>query len=408
MPHSVTPPQLSLPAAQRRRDGTPRFTLALPMDSLIEAGAVARFEAELAGGGVDAEVRLFLDDELRAGDVFVDVGTGWGVHAFGAATAPAGGARVICAVADEATAALIRANAERNALHEVRVAVVDRLADTPVDELVSGADPEGTGRVFVRIGDADHLPGVLARCGRTLSEGRLAALVWPDRRDERTGVAAPADELMLRGLGSFGYQHFGVVREADEPTLVPLEAAPEARFIFSLAPWQLEAPEAGAPAAAQPPTRGRGWFGDRFVVLSFAPLDYANGQDLLIAAFREFHARHPDALLLAAWPDAGPEGLAGFARSAHVRGLPRPDRYGDPDLRPWLVENGLAEDSFIELGPLSEERLAEFLREADVAVPPARMDGGSRETEPQDIVAALERVYAARGERPLKPSTPLA
>jgi glycosyltransferase involved in cell wall biosynthesis len=403
-----TPPQLSLPSAQRRRDGTPRFTLAIPMASLVEVGAVAQFEAELAGGGVDAEVRLFLDDELRAGDVFVDVGTGWGVHAFGAATAPAGGARVICAVADEVAAALLRANAERNALADVRIAVVERLADTPVDELVSGADPEGAGRVFVRIGDADDLPGVLARCSRTLAEGRLAALIWPDRRDEATRAAAPADEVMLRGLGSFGYQHFGVARGAGEPELVPLEAAPEARFVFSLAPWQLAIAEPDAAPDVIRPASRHGWFGDRFVVLSCAPLEYANGQDLLIAAFREFHARHPDALLLAVWPDAGPDGLAGFARSTHVRGLPVPDRYGDLDLRPWLVENGLAEDSFIELGTLSEARMAEFLREADVAVSPARADGAAGEITPAEIVAALEQAYASRTERRPGPYSRLA
>jgi glycosyltransferase involved in cell wall biosynthesis len=277
-----------------------------------------------------------------------------------------------------------------------------------VDDLVSRADPEGAGRVFVRVADADHLPGVPARCSRTLAQGRLAALIWPDRRDEATGAATPADEMMLRGLGSFGYHHLALVGPAGEPELVPLQAAAEARFIFSMAPWQVAAQEDDAPAEVVRAAPRKGWFGERFVVLSWAPLEYSNGQDVLIAAFREFHARHPDALLLAAWPDAGPEGLAGFANSTHVRGLPEPDRYGDLELRPWLVANGLAEDSFIELGSLSDSRMAEFIREADVAISPARTDGGSGEIAPDEIVAALERAYAARSDRRLAPPSLLA
>ena len=46
---------------------------------------------------------------------------------------------------------------------------------------------------------------------------------------------------------------------------------------------------------------------DRFVVFSGGKLEYRKGQDIVAAAFREFHKRHPEAMLATAWHNLWPE-----------------------------------------------------------------------------------------------------
>ncbi|MDH4191032.1 MAG: glycosyltransferase [Betaproteobacteria bacterium] len=118
-------------------------------------------------------------------------------------------------------------------------------------------------------------------------------------------------------------------------------------------------------------------FPGRFVVFSGGKLEYRKGQDLVIAAFREFHAQHPDALLVAAWHNFWPASVGSLARSPYVRGVPGYDESGQLRLAPWLAENGLPEGSFIALPPLPNARMAEVYRELDVALFPNRAEGGT-------------------------------
>ncbi|MCA3376839.1 MAG: hypothetical protein INF64_06885, partial [Roseomonas sp.] len=61
------------------------------------------------------------------------------------------------------------------------------------------------------------------------------------------------------------------------------------------------------PALFHPAPR-RGLFPGRFVVFSGGKLEARKGQDNVIAAWRIFAARHPDALLMSAWHNHWPEG----------------------------------------------------------------------------------------------------
>lgn len=118
-------------------------------------------------------------------------------------------------------------------------------------------------------------------------------------------------------------------------------------------------------------------FADRFVIFSGGKLEYRKGQDLVVAAFRIFAQRHPDALLLTAWANLWPEGLSGLANSPHVRGIPavREDRsLAIPD---WLTANGLDASSFIDLGAMPNAMVPQVLRQADVGLFPNRCEGGT-------------------------------
>lgn len=119
-----------------------------------------------------------------------------------------------------------------------------------------------------------------------------------------------------------------------------------------------------------------GRFAGRFVIFSGGKLEYRKGQDLVVAAFKKFHARHPDAMLVTAWHNPWPQAAQGLARSAHVAGPP-PVVEGRLDVAGWLIANGLPADSFVDLGPLANTTTAPLLREVDVALLPSRCEGGT-------------------------------
>lgn len=135
-------------------------------------------------------------------------------------------------------------------------------------------------------------------------------------------------------------------------------------------------PQGIDPAVFHPAPRA-GRLAGRFVVFSGGKLEYRKGQDLVVAAFRAFQRRHPEALLLTAWHNAWPRTMVGLETAGHVQGLPAVDAYGRLALEPWLLANGLPAGSFLDLGVLPNHRMAAALREADVALFPNRCEGGT-------------------------------
>lgn len=120
-----------------------------------------------------------------------------------------------------------------------------------------------------------------------------------------------------------------------------------------------------------------GRFAGRFAVFSGGKLEYRKGQDLVIAAFKKFHARHPEALLVTAWHNPWPQAAQSLGRSPHVEGPPALTADGRLDVAGWLASNGLPPDSFVDLGPLANAATAALLREVDVALLPSRCEGGT-------------------------------
>ena len=125
----------------------------------------------------------------------------------------------------------------------------------------------------------------------------------------------------LMGRPSFGTVFFE--REALGPKARE-SLAPHAAIIAGSS-WNAEVLRAhGAPAvelvlqgidpALFHPAPRRGLFPGRFVVFSGGKLEARKGQDNVIAAWRIFAERHPDALLIAGWHNHWPEG----ARSIDV------------------------------------------------------------------------------------------
>lgn len=115
----------------------------------------------------------------------------------------------------------------------------------------------------------------------------------------------------------------------------------------------------------------------RFIVYSGGKLEFRKGQDITVAAFRRFHERHPDALLVAGWFSPWPTVAQSMARSPHLDAAPRLDAQGRVDVAGWLRDNGLPEGSFQVAPPVPNTAMGRLLRQADVALFPNRCEGGT-------------------------------
>lgn len=129
------------------------------------------------------------------------------------------------------------------------------------------------------------------------------------------------------------------------------------------------------PALFHPAPR-RGLFPGRFVLFSGGKLEARKGQDNVLAAWRIFAARHPDALLITAWHNHWPEGARSIDASRRAAPLPfRGD--GAPDGAAWVAANGIRAEQFLDLGIVPNALMPAILREADAALFPNRCEGGT-------------------------------
>ncbi|MCA3419896.1 MAG: glycosyltransferase family 4 protein [Roseomonas sp.] len=129
------------------------------------------------------------------------------------------------------------------------------------------------------------------------------------------------------------------------------------------------------PALFHPAPR-RGLFPGRFVVFSGGKLEARKGQDNVIAAWRIFAARHPDALLISAWHNHWPEGARSIDASRRAASLPF-RAAGTPDSAAWVAANGIRAEQFHDLGVVPNALMPAILREADAALFPNRCEGGT-------------------------------
>ncbi len=142
------------------------------------------------------------------------------------------------------------------------------------------------------------------------------------------------------------------------------------------------------------PQPASGALANRFVIWSCAALDFSKGQDLLVAAMRIFHARHPDALLICNWNNRWPERIRPFDQAGHVQALP--GLYGgEMDITSWAVANGLPASAIAVVPSLPNPQLADFVREADVALFPARAESEPSTAALESLAMGIPTIIAA-------------
>jgi glycosyltransferase involved in cell wall biosynthesis len=111
---------------------------------------------------------------------------------------------------------------------------------------------------------------------------------------------------------------------------------------------------------------------DYFYVFTGGKIEFRKAQDLVILVFREFAARHDDAVLVAAWNSPWPGLGASFAgRLSHPL---LQDETGALNIRRWVTDNGIPSHQFIELPLTANSQMAMVLREMDCALQVSRCE----------------------------------
>jgi glycosyltransferase involved in cell wall biosynthesis len=143
------------------------------------------------------------------------------------------------------------------------------------------------------------------------------------------------------------------------------------------------------------PRAKEGTFGDRFVVFSGGKLELRKAQDIVLTAFRIFHERHPDALLLSNWHNNWAATTKDIARSPHVDGSPDIDEKGVIDFNGWAMKAGLSEGSYMDVGSVPNAHLPPILAEADVALFPNRCEGGTNLVAMEVMASGIPCILSA-------------
>lgn len=548
-----TAPTTDLPSLQRHENGAPRFSLAIPIDMLADAATFAAYGLELAGDGVDAEARNFLDAELRATDVVLDYASPLGLTALGAATAPGAPALVVAVTNGEREADVVRCAARSAGVaSSVRVHSCVDGSDLGVDVLLARHALEAS-RVILRAHTPGDVVNILPTAADAIGQGRVAAVIW-NLRGAPGGEIEMSDRIVLDGLASFGFEHFELVEDEHGPILDAIGVNPSTRTVFSLVVSQFEA-EPSRPDAMDVPVLGMDWqvgatsgwgvYGmnltrrllstgaalpapsmapvfdgmapttretlvpiatthgefasaiaeshgrllrvpftmlralgngfhlspessridaprnvgvvffestdldaaaiarakrydriiagsswnaevlrahgvenvatvlqgvdasllrsrprpprrrDRFIVFSGGKLEYRKGQDIVVAAFRTFVKRHPEAKLMVAWHNHWPRTMGEIPTAGHVRGAPFVDHAGRADMTGWLVENGIPADSVIDLGLRGNAEMGALIAEANVALFTNRAEGGTNLVAMECLAAGVPTILSA-------------
>jgi glycosyltransferase involved in cell wall biosynthesis len=133
----------------------------------------------------------------------------------------------------------------------------------------------------------------------------------------------------------------------------------------------------------------------RFVVYSGGKLEYRKGQDVVIAAFKEFQRSHPEALLTFAWANQWTGIMPTISHSKFIQGQPAVTDDNEMLIDAWLLENGLPEDSFVNLGMPPNKDLPDHIAAADMAVFPNRCEPGTNLVAMEAMAMGLPCVIAA-------------
>ncbi len=143
------------------------------------------------------------------------------------------------------------------------------------------------------------------------------------------------------------------------------------------------------------PAPRTGRYRDRFVIFSGGKLEYRKGQDLVVKAFKAFHARHPEALLLTAWHVSAAWRDPYMAIATGTTEAPIAEDGLSVDTAAWAIDNGVPVDSLIALRAVPNIAMPFVVREADVAIFPNRCEGGTNLVAMECMACGIPTILSA-------------
>jgi FkbM family methyltransferase len=278
-----------LPSFQRNPDGSARFIMVLPAAYHEDPGLSLLARCEALHAGYEFPYRSFLDAHLAPGDVFIDIGAHFGVYALSAATAPAGGVRVLAVEPDPHNLRALKLwtalNKQTETIEIVEAAcgaapgrtklwfystMGHQVAEERPKDALAGAEPVdvplvtidrmlaerpvlGEGRLFIKIDVEGTEPEVFEGARETLASGRVAAVIFEKgeayiREDRLAALEAVAAGLEATGFHLRWFPHWHL-----PGALMPWVSGVEMGNILAVAPDLETEPVYDGPAVPFPP-----------------------------------------------------------------------------------------------------------------------------------------------------------
>ena len=143
-----------------------------------------------------------------------------------------------------------------------------------------------------------------------------------------------------------------------------------------------------------PGPRGARWR-DRFVIFSGGKFEFRKAQDVVVAAFKRFRAKYPEALLICAWQTPYQSDTAPFVLAGHCDRVPQPDGQGGLNIDTWLQQQGLPPESFVDLPYTPNPQMPDILINCDAALFPNRCEGGTNLVAMEALACGVPSIVAA-------------
>jgi glycosyltransferase involved in cell wall biosynthesis len=131
----------------------------------------------------------------------------------------------------------------------------------------------------------------------------------------------------------------------------------------------------------------------RFYIFSGGKVEFRKGHDLVLLAFREFSRRHDDAVLVTLWHSPWPHLSIGF--QGKLSAPLGQTREGAIDVKNWVARNGIDPSKVIEIGPVPNAMMASLLREMDCALAPSRAEACTNLLAKEAMACGVPVILAA-------------
>lgn len=112
---------------------------------------------------------------------------------------------------------------------------------------------------------------------------------------------------------------------------------------------------------------------NRFYIFSGGKIEYRKAQDLVLRAFREFAARHDDAVLVTSWQSPFAVNSVGFRGTLASEVKLAPDGR-QLDIQGWAEDNGISRSQVLDIGMVPNQMMPAVLREMDCAMQVSRAE----------------------------------
>ena len=134
---------------------------------------------------------------------------------------------------------------------------------------------------------------------------------------------------------------------------------------------------------------------ERFVIFSGGKLEYRKGQDIVVAAFREFANTHPDAILATTWHNSWPDTMNGIVDGGLVEGVPAMNSDGSIAFPEWAGANGITPEQFHDCGLVPNHLMPKLFSQVAVAVFPNRCEGGTNLVAMEAMASGIPCILSA-------------